>query len=31
LNWASQAIGYSINHIRQIVKGLKALFDWFCT
>ncbi|HXZ77839.1 MAG TPA: hypothetical protein VEH31_44165 [Streptosporangiaceae bacterium] len=31
LNWASQAIGYSINHIRQIAKGLKALFDWSCT
>lgn len=31
LSWASQAIGYSINHIRQIAKGLKALFDWFCT
>ena len=25
LNRASQAIGYSIKHIRQIAKGLKAL------
>ena len=31
LNRASQAIGYSIGHIRQIAKGLKALFDWSCT
>ena len=31
LNRASQAIGYSIEHIRQIAKGLKALFDWSCT
>jgi hypothetical protein len=30
-NWASQAIGYAINHIRRIAKGLKALFDWSCT
>ena len=29
LNRASQAIGYSIEHIRQMAKGLKALFDWF--
>ena len=28
LNRASQAIGYSIEHIRQMAKGLKALFDW---
>ena len=27
LNRASQAIGYSIEHIRQMAKGLKALFD----
>jgi len=26
-----QAIGYSIEHIRQMAKGLKALFDWSCT
>ena len=31
LNRASQAIGYSIEHIRQMAKGLKALFDWSCT
>jgi Transposase len=31
LNWASQAIGSSINYIRQIAKGLKVLFDWSCT
>lgn len=31
LNRASQAIGYSIGQIRQIAKGLKALFDWSCT
>ena len=31
LNRASQAIGYSIEHIRQIARGLKALFDWSCT
>ena len=32
LNRASQAIGYSIEHIiRQIAKGLKAIFDWSCT
>ena len=30
LNRASQAIGYSIEHIRQMAKGLKALFDWSC-
>ena len=28
LNRASQAIGYSIEHIRQMAKALKALFDW---
>ena len=27
LNRASQAIGYSIEHIRQMAKALKALFD----
>ena len=27
LNRASQAIGYSIEHIRQMAKGLTALFD----
>ena len=27
LNRASQAIGYSIEHIRQMAKGLKALFQ----
>jgi transposase len=27
LNRASEVIGYSIDRIRQIVKGLKALFD----
>jgi transposase len=31
LNRAAQAIGDSIAHIRQIAKGLKALFDWSCT
>ena len=31
LNRASQAIGYSIEHIRQMAKGLKALLDWSCT
>ena len=31
LNRASQAIGYSIERIRQMAKGLKALFDWSCT
>ena len=31
LNRASQAIGYSIELIRQMAKGLKALFDWSCT
>ena len=31
LNRASQAIGYSIEHIRQMAKGLKALFDSSCT
>ena len=31
LNRASQATGYSIEHIRQMAKGLKALFDWSCT
>ena len=31
LNRASQAIGYSIKRIRQMAKGLKALFDWSCT
>lgn len=31
LNRASDAIGYSIDQIRQIVRGLKALFDGSCT
>ena len=26
-----EAIGYSIEHIRQMAKGLKALIDWSCT
>ena len=31
LNRASQAIGWSIDQIRQMAKGLKALFDRSCT
>jgi transposase len=31
LNRASEAIGWSIEQIRQIAKGLKALFDSSCT
>jgi transposase len=31
LNRASEAIGYSIDRIRQIVGGLKPLFDGSCT
>jgi transposase len=31
LNRASQAIGWSIEQIRQIASGLKALFDPSCT
>jgi hypothetical protein len=31
LNRASEAIGWSIEEIRQMAKGLKVLFDWSCT
>ncbi len=31
LNRASEAIGWSIEQIRQMVRGLKALFDPSCT
>src|SRR3954465_14531414 len=31
LNRASEAIGWSIEQIRQIAKGLKVQFDWSCT
>src|SRR3954449_11455248 len=31
LNRASEAIGCSIEQIRQIAKGLKVQFDWSCT
>ncbi len=31
LNRASEAIGWSIEQIRQIASGLKALFDPSCT
>ena len=31
LNQASEAIGWSIEQIRQIATGLKALFDLSCT
>jgi transposase len=31
LNRASEAIGLSIEQIRQIAKGLKVQFDWSCT
>jgi transposase len=31
LNRASEAIGWSIEQIRQMAKGLKVLFDWSCT
>jgi transposase len=31
LNRASEAIGYSIDRIHQIARGLKALFDGSCT
>jgi transposase len=31
LNRASEAIGYSVCRIRQIARGLKALFDGSCT
>lgn len=31
LNRASEAIGWSIGQIRQMVRGLKALFDPACT
>ena len=31
LNRASEAIGYSVDRIRQIARGLKALFDGSCT
>ena len=31
LNRASEAIGWSIEQIRQMGKGLKVLFDWSCT
>ena len=31
LNRASEAIGWSIEQIRQLVRGLKALFDPSCT
>lgn len=31
LNRASQAIGWSIEQIRQMARGLKALFDPSCT
>src|SRR5215212_4417809 len=31
LNRASEAIGWSIEQIRQMAKGLKVRFDWSCT
>jgi transposase len=31
LNQASEAIGWSIEEIRRMAKGLKVLFDWSCT
>src|SRR5436853_2408469 len=31
LNRASEAIGWSIEQIRQMAKGLKVQFDWSCT
>jgi transposase len=31
LNRASEAIGWSIEQIRQIAKGLTVQFDWSCT
>jgi hypothetical protein len=31
LNRASEAIGWSIEQIRQMARGLKALFDPSCT
>ena len=31
LNRASEAIGWSIEQIRQVAKGLKVQFDWSCT
>jgi transposase len=31
LNRASEAIGWSIEEIRQMAQGLKVLFDWSCT
>jgi transposase len=31
LNRASEAIGWSIDQIRQMAQGLKVLFDWSCT
>jgi transposase len=31
LNRASEAIGWSIEQIRQMAQGLKVLFDWSCT
>jgi transposase len=31
LNRASEAVGCSIEQIRQIAQGLKVLFDWSCT
>jgi transposase len=31
LNRASEAIGYSVDRIHQIARGLKALFDGSCT
>src|SRR3974377_582939 len=31
MNRATEAIGWSIEQIRQMARGLKALFDWSCT
>jgi transposase len=31
LNRASEAIGWTIEQIRQMAQGLKMLFDWACT